>query len=202
MPPPDRYDWRRYKALRKAGSTAATDPNDPTATEITVTNGTVRATSSVTDAPGAGAWSYSIFAVYDEYASSTDERYSAVMAITINLGGGAYPGDPTPTPTPATPTPTPTPTPGASIYWTIPPDRYDFRRYKVLRVAGSTATTDPNDPAATEVTVTGGTTRTTASVNDDPGSGTWSYSLFVAYDEYGSGTDERFSAAMTITVTQ
>ena len=190
--------------LRVAGSTATTDPADATATEITVPNGTTRTTNTVTDSPGAGVFSYSVFTVYDEYGSGTDERYGVALSITINLGGDPYPATPTPTPTatPATPTPTPTPAAGATFSWTVPPDRYDFRRYKVLRVSGSTPTTDPEDAAATEVTVTGGSTRTTSSVTDDPGAGTWSYSIFVVYDEFGSGTDERFSAAATITVTQ
>ena len=51
---------------------------------------------------------------------------------------------PTPTPSPS-PTPTPTPTPIASttLTWQPPPDRYDWRRYKLLQVSGSTPVTNP-----------------------------------------------------------
>jgi hypothetical protein len=60
------------------------------------------------------------------------------------------------------------------------------------------------DPTVTEILFTGYMTRTTASALVSPGAGTWSYSMYAVYDEYGSGTDERFSEldlSSTITVT-
>jgi len=106
---PDRYDWRRYKCLRIAGATAVTGPNDPAGTEITITNGSTRTTEVLTDLPLDGTWTYSVFAVYDEYASGTDERYSELKDVTVIVTDAPTP-TPTATPT-VTPTSTPTPTP-------------------------------------------------------------------------------------------
>lgn len=131
--------------------------------------------------------------MYDEYGTGTDERYGTAGTYTAQSGTVATP-TPSPTPT-VTPTPTPTPVPAGEvrIYFEPVPDRYDFRRYKVLRVSGSTPTTDPEDAGATEITVASGSTRTTNQFTDDPGTGTWSYSIWAVYDEYGTASDERFS---------
>jgi hypothetical protein len=67
-------------------------------------------------------------------------------------------------------------------------------------VSGSTPTIDPEDVSATEITIAGATIRATSSFIDDPGSGTWSYSVFCVYDEYGTSSDERYSDPMTAAV--
>lgn len=163
--------------------------------------GTTRTTSSVSVTPPyAGTWTYALYAVYDEYASGSDERYSVVASLTVTSLTGAVAPTPTPSPTP-TPTPTATvaPTAGVKLTWTPAPDRYDFRRYVCRRASGSTAPTSAT--GGTGVTITNETVRTTSYLTDNPGNGTWSYSLFVAYDETGSGSDERYSELGSITVT-
>lgn len=82
-----------------------------------------------------------------------------------------------------------------TLGWTLPAARYDRLRVILRRASGSTA------PSS----ATSGTGVTLASdlatgVTDSPGSGTWSYALFVAYDETGSGSPERYSEALTKTV--
>ena len=119
--------------------------------------------------------------------------------MTVTVVSATGPDAPTPTPTDY-PTPSPTATPEAvgevTLAWVPVPDRYDFRRYVCRRISGATPTTSPT--GGTDVPIPGATTRTTARLVDSPGSGTWSYSLFVAYDEYGSGTDERWSEVATV----
>lgn len=67
---------------------------------------------------------------------------------------------------------------------------------------GATPTTDPEDASATEILFSGYQTRTTVSATDEPPlPGTYSYSLFVTYDEWASGTDERYSDPVTVTFT-
>ncbi len=167
---------------------------------VTITDADVVTTSTLTTHPGFGIFSFSLFVVYDEYGTRTDERFS--LAKTATIQNGATPTatpTPTPTPTPTTPTPTPTPVPGeVSFTWDAVPDRYDFRRYLCRRVKGSTGTADPT--AGTNVPITSGSVRTTNELSDNPGGGTFTYSLFVVYDEYGSTTDERFSLAKMVTI--
>jgi len=50
---------------------------------IDIEDGYARAT--LFDRPGAGTWSYSIFAVYDEYDTGTDERFSSEGSITVTI---------------------------------------------------------------------------------------------------------------------
>ena len=58
--PPDRFDSVTVEIVRKAGSTAPTSPTDGTSVNKSPTD------TSVTDSPGAGTFSYSAFAWYDE----------------------------------------------------------------------------------------------------------------------------------------
>lgn len=187
-PPADIFGtFSRYLLLRKEGTnTPITDPADVTATEVTFVGQTTRTTATLTDDPGAGWWMYSLFVVYDEWGDGSlrySEQMSAIFENAADPGPDSPPSDP-----PAT---------TYDIQWVSVPDFYAFRRYIVRRASGSTAPTGPTD--GTEVTLIDETDRTTYGVDDAPGSGTWSYSVFVAYDEYGSGTDERFSLAMTET---
>lgn len=71
-----------------------------------------------------------------------------------------------------------------SLTWTLPPDRFDRYRVVLRRAAGATAPTS----------ITGGTGVTLSgdlatSVTDSPGVGTFSYSIFGAYDETSSPPD-------------
>jgi len=78
-----------------------------------------------------------------------------------------------------------------TLTWTLPPTRFDTRRMIVRRSSGSTA-------PATAVTGTDiPVASLAATVVDSPGAGTWSYAIFMAYDESGSGTDERYSEQET-----
>lgn len=89
----------------------------------------------------------------------------------------------------------------ADINWDLPPARFDTRGVRILRVAGATPTTNPNNPLATVVL--------DGSTNPDPGfdsdrpfpAGQYSYTAWATYDEWGSGTNERLSDFKTSTVT-
>lgn len=76
---PTRYDTLggstpQYVLRRASGATA---PASPTAgTDVTVTAGA----TSLTDSPGAGQFSYTLFAVYDETGGGSADRYSAADA--------------------------------------------------------------------------------------------------------------------------
>jgi len=87
---------------------------------------------------------------------------------------------------------------GATVLtWTLPPARYDRNALILRRAAGSTApaTTTAGTGVAVGALVT--------TVADAPGVGTFSYSLFMGYDELNSTptTSDRFSAASTLTIT-
>lgn len=82
------------------------------------------------------------------------------------------------------------------LAWSLPPDRFDRLSVILRRAAGATAPT----------TVAGGTGVTLASAlattkTDTVAAGTYSYSLFAAYDETNSTptTADRYSAAATFT---
>jgi len=81
----------------------------------------------------------------------------------------------------------------ASLSWTIPPDRFDRDKVILRRAAGSTPPASAT--AGTGVTLSGDLA---TSVTDNPGSGSFAYSLFGAYDESGTA---RYSASRTQTVT-
>jgi len=80
-----------------------------------------------------------------------------------------------------------------TLAWVLPPARYDRSAMVVRRAAGGTPPADPT--SGTGVTV--GALDT--GVVDAAGSGTFSYAIFMGYDELGAGAD-RFSPAVTITV--
>lgn len=91
-----------------------------------------------------------------------------------------------------------------SLSWALPPNRFDFHAahttptmparggIRLRRASGSTAPASAT--AGTEVTLA---SAFATSVTDTPGPGTWSYAVFAAYDEMGSGTDERYSEQET-----
>lgn len=88
-----------------------------------------------------------------------------------------------------------------SLSWALPSTRFDLYSMILRRAAGSTppATYD----AGTGVTLSG---LLATSVTDNPGVGTFSYSLFAAYDETrdvgeAGRSAEQYSAARTATVT-
>jgi len=83
----------------------------------------------------------------------------------------------------------------ADLTWENPASRFD-RSDLVLRVAsGSTAPSSVTD--GTGVTVGAAA----ESLSHAPGgAGTWSYALFVGYDETGSGSPDRYSTSSTATV--
>lgn len=82
-----------------------------------------------------------------------------------------------------------------ALTWSLPAARYDRRRVVLRRASGSTAPSSAT--AGTGVTLSGDLATSHA---DTPGAGTWSYALFGAYDETGSGSDERYSSGVTATV--
>lgn len=102
----------------------------------------------------------------------------------------------------------------ASLLWTLPPTaRFDYRRCILRRASGSTP--PGSATSGTGVSLGGSPDGASAtSVTDNPGAGTWSYSLFAAYNDYavtpGSRADaptsdltavgdKDYSAAATIT---
>lgn len=81
----------------------------------------------------------------------------------------------------------------ARLTWTLPADRYDRVSVVVRRASGSTAPSSVTD--GTSVTVSG----EAATVDDDVSSpGTYSWAVFVGYDELGTGTADRYSAAAVV----
>lgn len=83
-----------------------------------------------------------------------------------------------------------------SLSWTAPATRFDKRRAILRRSAG--ATPPASATAGTGVTLGGSPDGVSAvSATDTIAAGTYSYSLFYAYDEFGTSTDERYSAAST-----
>ena len=84
--------------------------------------------------------------------------------------------------------------PNVALSWTLPPSRYDTLGLVLRRATGST-------PPATATSGTGVTVGAlVSSVSDAPGSGTFSYALFMGYDETTSppATADRHSAAATV----
>lgn len=82
-----------------------------------------------------------------------------------------------------------------NLAWKLPPARFDRYRVILRRAAGGT-------PPATAVSGTGVTLGgdLATSVTDSPGAGTFSYSIFGAYDELSAppDSDDFFSAAESI----
>jgi len=89
----------------------------------------------------------------------------------------------------------------ADLTWNLPPDRFDRRKLMLRRASGSTPPADTS--SGTEVAL--GSDLPT-SFTDDPGAGTWSYSLFAGYLETSddmpptSGDPDRWSEKITATV--
>ena len=87
----------------------------------------------------------------------------------------------------------------ADINWDLPPTRFDTRGVRMLRVTGATPPTTPSQPGAT-VLLDGSTNPDPGFDSDRPGLGTFSYSMWATYDEWDSGTNERFSDFKSATV--
>lgn len=76
--PPTRYDLLSMVLRRAAGSTAPATATSGTSVSLA----TALATSK-SDTPGAGTWSYSLFAGYDELGAGSADRYSAAASVTV-----------------------------------------------------------------------------------------------------------------------
>lgn len=79
--PPPRYDLREIVVRRAAGSVP---PPGPTSGTGIVLAGLLD--TAVVDAPGAGMFSYSVFAGYDETGSGTNERFSDLVTGSFRAG--------------------------------------------------------------------------------------------------------------------
>ena len=85
-----------------------------------------------------------------------------------------------------------------TLAWKFPWAQWSARRAIVRRVAGSVAPTGPTN--GTDVPLAGTPAGAGAlGATDTPGAGTWSYGVWIAYDEYESGTDESYSGGVTKT---
>ncbi len=88
---------------------------------------------------------------------------------------------------------------GAAFTWNASP-RSDARRFILRRASGSTAPATVAD--GTGITLGGSPDGAgVTSKTDSPGAGTWSYSLFLAYDDADLGADVAYSDPQKITVT-
>jgi hypothetical protein len=89
----------------------------------------------------------------------------------------------------------------ATLSMKLPPDRYDKLSIIIRRASGSTAPTTVTGGTGVTHSITwdADTSLTTVSTTDDPGAGTWSYSVFATYNESepASGTDVEASAIAT-----
>lgn len=87
------------------------------------------------------------------------------------------------------------------LTWALPPDRFDRRKMMLRRAAGSTAPATIAD--GTEVVLA---SDLAVSHTDNPGAGTFSYSLFAGYLEKSddmppmTGTPDRWSDPVSVTV--
>lgn len=88
-----------------------------------------------------------------------------------------------------------------NMTWTSPPTRFDSRGIRILRKAGATPVTSPTDGSATVVLSGAAFPGSPGSQSDSPGTGQFSYTIWVTYDEWDSSTTERYSGYMTSTVT-
>jgi len=110
-------------------------------------------------------------------------RYAAARRLTVQVAGTRLRTYPAPRRLVLTPLG------GGSLKadWTLPPNRYDRRRVILRWAAGSTPPASAT--AGTDVAVAVDAVTATWT----PGAGTVSVAVFEAYDETGSGTDERTS---------
>lgn len=85
----------------------------------------------------------------------------------------------------------------ARLLWRNPSSRFDLFRIRIRRAAGSIAPATIND--GVEITLP---TDLPVSHNDTPGAGTFSYSIFVTYDERTEppDTDDHISSKLAATV--
>ena len=96
-----------------------------------------------------------------------------------------------------------------TVSYFIPPERFDGTGSpRILRVAGATPTTDPNDAGATVVQAGAGVQPLSPmpySITDSPGAGQFSYSVWAIYDDSGNEGSVtgfwRYSPVATTTVT-
>lgn len=79
-----RWDFRRFILRRAAGSTAPATSASGTGVTLGGTPDGASATG-VTDTPGAGTFSYSLFAVYDDTDAGSDVATSAAETITVTV---------------------------------------------------------------------------------------------------------------------
>lgn len=91
--PPERFDGTgKPRILRVSGATPTTDPADGAATVVQAGTGSQSLSPMpfvVTDTPGAGQFSYSVWAIYDDTGNegsvSAFWRYSAVATTTVTV---------------------------------------------------------------------------------------------------------------------
>lgn len=76
------------------------------------------------------------------------------------------------------------------LTWKLPPTRYDSLVPVVRYASGATAPT-----SATAGTGVSGLTSASVSATVTLAAGTWSFAIFMSYDELGTGTADRWSAA-------
>ena len=79
-----------------------------------------------------------------------------------------------------------------TLAWTLPATRFDTRRVLVVRKSGATAPTSITD--GTELTLSGDLV---SSHTDSCGSGTFSYGVWMVYDEFSASADGQYSDAVT-----
>lgn len=78
--PASRFDLREVVLRRAAGATPPSTPDTGTSVAL----GSLLATA-VTDSPGAGQFSYALFAGYDELSEGSSSRYSAAATLTATV---------------------------------------------------------------------------------------------------------------------
>lgn len=77
-----RWDFRRFILRRASGSTPPATSTDGTGVTLGGSPDGAAAVG-VTDSPGAGTWSYSLFAVYDDADAGSDVAVSAPQTLTV-----------------------------------------------------------------------------------------------------------------------
>ena len=77
---PDR--WDRYNVVVRRASGATAPASATAGTGVTLAG---LLSTSVTDSPGAGQFSYAVFAGYDETGDSSADRYSAAATATVTV---------------------------------------------------------------------------------------------------------------------
>lgn len=88
-----------------------------------------------------------------------------------------------------------------ALSWRLPPARFDTRRVQCVRKAGSSAPSSPTDGTVLTLGGTPDGAGVTSKTNTGLAAGTYTFGLFAAYDETGSGTDERWSPVASVTAT-